>query len=119
MGGYSALTNGPGSIDDRRYPQNATFMTHLSPASCRLANSLSGAQFFARTPRRPSRSILKTCRTLAELFCTNVLSLTLVCWKQIDELNTTGELPTTIELSSSGELNTIEDWNTYGVRSAK
>ena len=36
MGGYSAHTNGPGSIDDRRYPQNATFMTHLSPASCQF-----------------------------------------------------------------------------------
>ena len=34
--GYSAHTNGPGSIDDRRYPQNATFMTHLSPASCQF-----------------------------------------------------------------------------------
>jgi len=36
MEGYSAHTNGPGSIDDRRYPQNATFMTHLSPASCQF-----------------------------------------------------------------------------------
>ena len=36
MAGYSAHTNGPGSIDDRRYPQNATFMTHLSPASCQF-----------------------------------------------------------------------------------
>ena len=36
MEGYSAHTNGPGSIDDIRYPQNATFMTHLSPASCQF-----------------------------------------------------------------------------------
>ena len=36
MGGYSAHTNGAGSIDDRRYPQNATFMAHLSPASCQF-----------------------------------------------------------------------------------
>ena len=36
MEGYSTHTNGLGSIDDRRYPQNATFMTHLSPASCQF-----------------------------------------------------------------------------------
>ena len=34
--GPPAGTNGPGRLDDRRYPQNATFMTHLSPASCQF-----------------------------------------------------------------------------------
>ena len=32
--GYSAHTNGPGSIDDKEYPQSASFMRNLSPASC-------------------------------------------------------------------------------------
>ena len=27
-------TNGPGSIDDKEYPQSASFMRNLSPASC-------------------------------------------------------------------------------------
>ena len=33
MAGYSAHTNGPGSIDDKEYPQSASFMSNLSPAS--------------------------------------------------------------------------------------
>ena len=33
MAGYSAHTNGPGSIDDKEYPQPASFMRNLSPAS--------------------------------------------------------------------------------------
>ena len=33
MAGYSAHTNGPGSIDDKEYPQSARFMSNLSPAS--------------------------------------------------------------------------------------
>ena len=31
MAGYSTHTNGPGRIDDREYPQTASFMTNLSP----------------------------------------------------------------------------------------
>ena len=42
MEGYSAHTNGPGSIDDRRSPQNATFMTPLSPASCQFTLGSAG-----------------------------------------------------------------------------
>ena len=33
MAGYSAHTNGPGSIDDKEYPPSASFMSNLSPAS--------------------------------------------------------------------------------------
>ena len=32
--GPPAGTNGPGRLDERRYDQNASFMTNLSPASC-------------------------------------------------------------------------------------
>jgi hypothetical protein len=34
--GPPAETNGPGRLDDRRYPQNDSFMTHLSLASCKF-----------------------------------------------------------------------------------
>jgi len=34
MAGYSAHTNGPGSIDDKEYPHPASFMRNLSPTSC-------------------------------------------------------------------------------------
>ena len=34
--GPPAGTNGPGRLDGRGLPQNATFMTHLSPASCQF-----------------------------------------------------------------------------------
>ena len=34
--GYSAHTNCPGRIDDREYPQTASFMKNLSLASCQF-----------------------------------------------------------------------------------
>ena len=63
--GPLAGTNGPGRLDERRYDQNASFMTNFSPASCPFTI---GSAFLRKNTKKTQSANLGgiqiTCGTL-------------------------------------------------------
>ena len=58
--GPPAGTNGPGRSDERRYAQNASFMTHLGSASCSFTIGSAGLRKFTKKTQQANFKCLQT-----------------------------------------------------------